>query len=541
MLVVQVQDGTANQISNTNLAEVVSALADELGSPPADAYAHAFQDGAPITVGDTVVRYLAPSAIDADPDVRVVLFKTSLNTGWDCPRAEVMMSFRSAADVTLIAQLVGRMVRAPLARPVQTDEHLNTVALYLPHYDRTGLQAVIDRLDADDPTTMPPTAVRLGRDVVGLSRAKGSDEAFDLLSGLPTYTIPRPKVSSQVRRLGKMSTLLARYGLDEEAPETTTAFLVAVLEAERTKRKDTKQFKSIVKESGILEVRMVEWRYDPGELPEQTVKVPVSEENVNDLFAWAGRRLGEGLHQAYWKSRAAAGAKNHQITKLEAYALAATYPVTEKLESEAQGRVQELFKKFDAEIKKLPDGAQQAFNEVRGLALEPEETVPDYPNSPEVSSAAEGFSNHLYVDSSGKFPFKPNTWERATLAEELGRKDLVGWLRNPDRKPWSLCVPYEMGRDTKGCYPDFIVIRRVGKSLVADIVDPHLLSYEDAWHRAKGLAKYAAKHADKFGRIEMIRVEDGRVERIDVMDEKWRDRVLNVSTNAHLRELFENR
>lgn len=64
---------------------------------------------------------------------------------------------------------------------------------------------------------------------------------------------------------------------------------------------------------------------------------------------------------------------------------------------------------------------------------------------------------------------------------------------------------------------------------------------EDAWYRAKGLAKFAAKHADQFGRIEMIRVVDGRVDRLDLMDEVQRDRVLRVSTNDHLRELFDTK
>ena len=86
------------------------------------------------------------------------------------------------------------------------------------------------------------------------------------------------------------------------------------------------------------------------------------------------------------------------------------------------------------------------------------------------------------------------------------RKDLVGWIRNPDRKPWSICVPYEMGKGFKGCYPDFLIVRKEHRRVYADIVDPHLLTFEDAWHRAKGLAKYAARHADQFGRIEMIRV-----------------------------------
>jgi len=74
--------------------------------------------GAGLAVGPRAVRYLAPSAISADPDARVVLFKSSLNTGWDCPRAEVMLSYRSATDRTHIAQLVGRMVRTPLARHI---------------------------------------------------------------------------------------------------------------------------------------------------------------------------------------------------------------------------------------------------------------------------------------------------------------------------------------------------------------------------------------------------------------------------------------
>jgi len=37
----------------------------------------------------------------------VVFFKMNLSTGWDCPRAETMMSFRNASDYTHIAQLLG--------------------------------------------------------------------------------------------------------------------------------------------------------------------------------------------------------------------------------------------------------------------------------------------------------------------------------------------------------------------------------------------------------------------------------------------------
>jgi hypothetical protein len=118
-------------------------LRDTLGNLPNDAFAHAFQEGMPIKlVGGEDLRYLASSDIESDPDVKAVFFKTSLNTGWDCPRAEVMMSFRTAADATYIAQLVGRMVRTALAHRVGADEALNTVALFLPHYNSKGFEAV---------------------------------------------------------------------------------------------------------------------------------------------------------------------------------------------------------------------------------------------------------------------------------------------------------------------------------------------------------------------------------------------------------------
>jgi type III restriction enzyme len=138
ILVVQVQDGTADNISNTNIEEVISVI-DEVGSLPVNAFAHTFQEGIDLDFGGKKLRYLHPADINMDPDVLVVLFKTSLNTGWDCPRAEVMMSFRKAIDATLIAQLVGRMVRTPLARHVSSDDFLNMVSLYLPHFDQIGL------------------------------------------------------------------------------------------------------------------------------------------------------------------------------------------------------------------------------------------------------------------------------------------------------------------------------------------------------------------------------------------------------------------
>src|SRR5439155_14059378 len=129
-----------------DLAEAIEVIEDTIGPLSDEQVAHSFQEGQAIEVGDRSLRYISPADIQDDENLRVVFFKLSLNTGWDCPRAEVIMSFRRALDYTRIAQLVGRLVRTPLARSVRANDFLNSVSLYLPHYDTKALKKVIEYL-----------------------------------------------------------------------------------------------------------------------------------------------------------------------------------------------------------------------------------------------------------------------------------------------------------------------------------------------------------------------------------------------------------
>ncbi len=210
LLLVQVEDGGRGQISKTDITQAIRILRDTLGNLPNDAFAHSFQEGTVVKlVGGEDLRYLPPSDIESDPDIRAVFFKTSLNTGWDCPRAEVMMSFRTAADATYIAQLVGRMVRTPLARRVVDDEVLNTVSLFLPHYNTKGLEAIVAKLSKPDSDIMPPVDIQLAETALDFRKADGSEKAFEALSACPSYIVPRKRKASQVRRLMKLARLLA--------------------------------------------------------------------------------------------------------------------------------------------------------------------------------------------------------------------------------------------------------------------------------------------------------------------------------------------
>jgi type III restriction enzyme len=541
ILVVQVQDASGKQISKTDIGEAIRAIEDEAGPLNNSASAHALQEGARLDVGGRELRYLPPADIQDDPDVRVVFFKAALNTGWDCPRAEVMMSFRPAKDGTLIAQLVGRMVRTPLARRVDSDEHLNTVALYLPHYDEAGLKKVVDKLTSKDPNVLPPSDFEKGEDVVSLGRAPGSDEAFAALERLPSYVVPRRRKTSEVRRLMKLSRLLANDDIDPDGPERATEVLLGVLRDEYNRLKDTEQFEEVVAEKGTLEITATEWpMWADLDGEAETVEVDISDENIDDLFDAAGRKLGEGLHKAWWKAQVKEEPAAKKKAKLELFALCNDPAVPKKVESKAQETVQQWIKNHKVAIGGLTEGSKQAYDEILRLATNPELSPLSYPKSIDVKSAEKPWSKHLYVNDTSLFPAKFNTWEKKVIEAEIARDDVVAWLRNPERKDWSLCVPYKLGGAQRPLYPDFLVVRSIPGGLEVDLLDPHLLSLEDAPAKAAGLAEYADKHWPEFGRIELIIVEGEEIKRLDLTDEPIRNRVRGVQTHEHLRQLYES-
>jgi type III restriction enzyme len=89
-------------------------------------------------------------------------------------------------------------------------------------------------------------------------------------------------------------------------------------------------------------------------------------------------------------------------------------------------------------------------------------------------------------------------------------------------------------------YPDFLVVRSTPGGPGIDLLDPHLLSLEDAPWKAAGLAEFADKHWTAFGRIELIIMEGDEIKRLDLTDEPTRNRVRAVHTHEHLRQLYES-
>ena len=154
VMVVQVAD----KASDAHLTEMVQVIESEWPGLPHDGIAHVFGEHERLHLGGRSVDWISPESIENDTSVRVVLAKTAISTGWDCPRAEVLYSERPASDATHIAQIIGRMVRSPLAQRVATDDTLNSVV--------NALQRVI-RESASRGVVRDPASIRQFQEELG--------------------------------------------------------------------------------------------------------------------------------------------------------------------------------------------------------------------------------------------------------------------------------------------------------------------------------------------------------------------------------------
>ena len=152
ILIIQVLNGTGAALTDTNLDDCIIKIEERTGFKlESGQVVHTFGGTmATLTANGLDVRYEEPSNIAEDRNIRVVFFKENLSTGWDCPRAETMMSFKHANDATYIAQLLGRMVRTPMQMHIQVDDILNDVHLYLPYFNEDTVKDVVEALQSTE-------------------------------------------------------------------------------------------------------------------------------------------------------------------------------------------------------------------------------------------------------------------------------------------------------------------------------------------------------------------------------------------------------
>lgn len=157
IMIVQVLNGSGSKLTDTDLDDCLRKIEERTGFKfEPGQVVHTFgQTTSAIQVNGLDVRYEEPSRIADDRNIRIVFFKENLSTGWDCPRAETMMSFKHASDATYIAQLLGRMVRTPMQMHIQVDDVLNDVHLFLPYFNEDTVKDVVEALQSSEGGEIP--------------------------------------------------------------------------------------------------------------------------------------------------------------------------------------------------------------------------------------------------------------------------------------------------------------------------------------------------------------------------------------------------
>ena len=541
VLVVQVENGSDRQLTRTDLADALTVIESAIGRRLNEGeVAHAMHDTGDLDIGGRRVRKVDASRIDADKNIGVVFFKTSLSTGWDCPRAEVMMSFRRAEDHTYIAQLLGRMVRTPLARRIEKDAALNDVHLFLPYFDTQAVESVVASLhNAED---VPPAETGSSRNLVVLKRRDGTEEIFAELDGLITYRVNAARAQSPLRRYMAIARSLTMDEIDDDTWDVAKRQIVDWMGQRIAAIKTAGQFDAAAKAITQVGLHTLAVQNGTGvSEPAADYHIDASDVDIDRLFEEAGRAFSHGLQMDYWRAHADREALE---VKVEAIVLARNAAEMAKLEAQAEAAFDALYDQHKRAIFKLKEQRRANYEKLRLATAQPNEVPWHLPAAIDFKRLPTDplWERHLYMEANGQFRAELGTWEAAVLKEELAKPEVLGWLRNLDRKPWSLEIPYASGGDVRPMFPDLIVVRKSGSEFAIDILEPHDPSLSDNFEKAVGLAKFAEKHGALFGRIQLIRKQSSaggeHFARLEINQAATIKKLLLITSNPQLDELF---
>jgi hypothetical protein len=504
-LVVQVENEAHGEATRTDLAAVIGLVNGIAGTLPEVAFVHAFGEQAPEPAGEITVRYLDPSRIAADPDARVIFFKMGLGTGWDCPRAEVLFSFRRSVDPTTIAQTIGRMVRSPLARRIEEQESLNSAYVYLAHYDEHAVNRVVAKLNETGDQAVGE-GVRSQADTVTLRLREDAGDAIAALNRVPSYDVPAPRRREAVRVLADLAAFLSRNNIDLAAIRREIRGCADILLREREAIGDEPRFVRAVDAEAEVIVRtavILPGAIAVADAVEETL--PATEESIARVFAAAALRITGEVASTYVRLRLGQDASSANRARLEVYALTGRENVIGGLSRHAAARIDALRHEHGATVELLTPSKQAQYRRILRQAPTPSERLIQVPGDMVVDRGPIAYDKHLFVDELGRAPIKfASSWERETLPDIIADPTTVAWVRNPTRSDWGLCLRRREGNAFHPFFPDFLVVRDDGHRLVVDIIDPHDYSRPDAIEKAKGLSWYAARHAEQVRHVDLV-------------------------------------
>lgn len=534
LLVVQLGD----KPSQETLSRTLETINQHWPDLPADAVANVFGEHTDLVIGQQVVPYLAPERIQDRTDIRVLFAKSAISTGWDCPRAEVLVSFRPAVDRTHITQLLGRMIRTPLARRIPGNELLNSVECLLPLFDRPTAISMAEMLmrgstSKDESEAETGSGGGIGRrvlfDPVELRQNPAIPPGvWDAFAEIPSQTIPKRDVKP-IRRLTALAAALSADELMKDALHHAHEELHKVLDglAVRYAAEVAAARNDVVTMQGE-EIR----RKLGGNFSYKPFEESADPRAIEDGYRFASRQLSPALASSYAEHLVGPDADEDALldAHIAVAALALVPQIVADVEEEADELAREWLSITRVARKDLTDERQAEYDRLEGMSTHPERTslvVPELAQADTKVRDAQGNETelptrrfHVLAAEDGTYPAPLNGWEVQVLDTESARSGFVGWYRNPGRATKeSLAIAYRESSsgDWKAMRPDFLFFFVTPDGNVAvDLVDPHGHHLADALPKLRGLVDFAEQFENEFRRIESIAETDGTLRVLDL-------------------------
>jgi hypothetical protein len=537
-----------NTPNPNDIGRALDTIFQQWPNLPETSVAHVFGEHKTQKFGKYSVPYIEPQRVQDEAWVRILIAKDAISTGWDCPRAEVMVSFRSASDPTYVAQLLGRMVRTPLARRIPGNDRLNLVDCLLPNFDKKTVDKVVKTL-RDGSGDTPPTGRILINPVEMKPNPDVPQKVWDKFVSLPSQTRPQRGAKPAIR-LTALAHELASDGFLAGAGGKAHAAMHEFLDAFISKRQSAFTEKRAMVMT--VEGRTIITDMKSGQTHDALFQADADDAVVGDAYRRTARIISPDIARTYTMElarRKPDAEDDIDNALIEAREDVAALHLLENLQilfdDEAKKLSDAWLAKYREQIKELPHDRQEIYRQIVALSTEPQDVDLAQPvsrfeptkvrESDGAESDITNYKQHLLCDEKGLYPAALNEWERKVMEAECKRAGFKFWYRNPNRPSQdSLGIACTDVDSAKILRPDFIFFAEHKGKVVADIVDPHGAQFADAVFKMQGLAKYVEAHPEAFRRVEVLTEISGRMRVLDLTRADVRKAVMQAKNAESL-------